>query len=83
MIDQHLQAAVADLHAARLSLQGVLVALARARGVGEPIAGGVLRVIDAEFRGASEEVAVIGALLASIDQDRDRRVPHAVGRLPS
>lgn len=67
MIDEDIHVAVAELHAARLSLQGVLLALARARGAGEPIAGSVLRVIDAEFRGATEEAAVIGALLASLE----------------
>jgi hypothetical protein len=62
--DIHLQGAIAEVHAARLSLQGALIALDQAREAGERLAGSTLRVLDAEIRGATEEAALIAARLA-------------------
>jgi hypothetical protein len=69
-VDRHLQAAIAELHAARLSLQGAILAVRRAVDAGEPAAEANLRVIDAEFRGTAEEAAVFGVLLDHIRATR-------------
>jgi hypothetical protein len=68
---QHIHTAIAELHAARLSMQGAFYALDRARQAGEQIADGNLRIIDAEFRGTIEEAALFLALL-------DAALPSAV-----
>lgn len=62
-MDRHLPDAIAELHAARLSLQSALLALGRAVEAGEQISETNLRVIEAELRGTTEEAAVFAVLL--------------------
>lgn len=81
MTDVHLQGAIAELHAARLSLQGALIALDRAREAGERLAGSSLRILDAEVRGATEEAALIAARLA--DEIAGSVLPCPPPRRPS
>lgn len=81
MTDVHLQAAIAEVHAARLSLQGALMALDQARAAGERHAGSTLRVLDAEVRGATEEAALIAARLA--DEIAGSVLPCPPPRKPS
>jgi len=55
--------AVADLHAARVALQAAFIALDRAAWAEERISVEDLRLIDAEFRGAAEEAALVQVVL--------------------
>jgi len=64
-VERNILDAIAELHAARLSLQGALLALDRAVGAGERAGEGSLRVLAAEFRGTGEEAAVFAALFAA------------------
>jgi hypothetical protein len=65
-VNHLLEAAVAELHAARSAMQTACNNLHRAVQTGKPIVDDHLRVIDAEIRGAAEEAAVAAALLDSL-----------------